>query len=104
MAAVLFGKRGGQLSLGEFELGAASIYVVYPHRRHLSAKIRAFVDYMVAWFERHGEACRKGLRSPRRRWLAPAGRRDIVRPHLRKTERWRPAWPAGRDVPERFPT
>ena len=47
--------------LGEFELGAASIYVVYPHRRHLSAKIRAFVDYMVAWFERHGEACRKGL-------------------------------------------
>ena len=47
--------------LGEFELGAASIYVVYPHRRHLSAKIRAFVDYMVAGFERHGEASRKGL-------------------------------------------
>ena len=30
------------------------VYLVYPHRRHLSAKIRAFVDFLVAWFERRG--------------------------------------------------
>ena len=38
--------------LSEYELTTAAIYIVYPHRRHLSAKIRSFVDYMVAWFER----------------------------------------------------
>jgi DNA-binding transcriptional LysR family regulator len=47
-----------EVVLPEFELGAASIYVVYPHRRHLSAKIRAFVDHMVDWFDRHGTDCR----------------------------------------------
>jgi DNA-binding transcriptional LysR family regulator len=26
------------------------LYVVYPHRRHLSPKVRAFVDYLVAEF------------------------------------------------------
>lgn len=55
--------RAGRLEvvLQDFELGAAAIYVVYPHRRHLSAKIRAFVDFMVDWFEKHGESCRSGL-------------------------------------------
>ncbi len=28
----------------------ASIYVVYPHRRHLSPKVRAFVDFLVEKF------------------------------------------------------
>lgn len=44
--------------LPEFEVGPAAIYVVYPNRRHLSAKIRAFVDHMVAWFDKAGEHCR----------------------------------------------
>ena len=25
------------------------IYVVYPHRRHLTKRVRAFVDHMIAW-------------------------------------------------------
>jgi DNA-binding transcriptional LysR family regulator len=47
------------LVLTEFELVAVGVYIVYPHRRHLSAKIRAFVDFLVAWFDNHtrsGEA------------------------------------------------
>ena len=47
--------------LEPFEAGGAGIYVVYPHRRHLSAKIRTFVDFMVDWFNRNGEDCRAGL-------------------------------------------
>jgi len=29
------------------------IYAVYPHRRYLPAKVRAFVDYLHAWFKRN---------------------------------------------------
>lgn len=29
---------------------ATSIYIAYPHRRHLSPKVRAFVDFLVAKF------------------------------------------------------
>ena len=29
----------------EFEINA-----FYPHRRHLSAKVRAFIDMLVTWF------------------------------------------------------
>jgi DNA-binding transcriptional LysR family regulator len=29
------------------------IYAVYPHRRYLPAKVRAFVDYLHAWFKRY---------------------------------------------------
>lgn len=50
-----------EIVLPEFEIGPAAVYVVYPTRRHLSAKIRAFVDHMVAWFEREGES---GLNEP----------------------------------------
>jgi DNA-binding transcriptional LysR family regulator len=32
----------------------SSIYAMYPHNRHLSAKVRVFVDFLVARF---GEAC-----------------------------------------------
>ncbi|PKR89257.1 LysR family transcriptional regulator [Pleomorphomonas diazotrophica] len=49
-----------RIVLSEFELGAANIYVVYPHRRHLSAKIRAFVDFMADWFQKNGEECSGG--------------------------------------------
>jgi DNA-binding transcriptional LysR family regulator len=47
-----------EVVLADYELTTAGVYIVYPHRRHLSAKIRAFVDYMVAWFEK---AARDGI-------------------------------------------
>lgn len=37
-----------------------AIHVVYPHRRHLSGKVRAFVDFLTEWFaekRRRGEFC-----------------------------------------------
>jgi len=44
--------RAGRLVrlLGEFTAPAAGIHAVYPSRRHLSAKVRAFVDFLVAHF------------------------------------------------------
>jgi DNA-binding transcriptional LysR family regulator len=37
-----------------FQLGSG-IYAVYPHRRHVPAKVRAFVDFMSKWFRQHHE-------------------------------------------------
>jgi len=44
--------RSGRLVtlLEEYEEPLRGIYAVYPHRRHLSAKVRAFVDFLVAWY------------------------------------------------------
>lgn len=36
--------------LEQFEEPMRGIYAVYPHRRHLSAKVRALVDFLVEWF------------------------------------------------------
>ncbi|TYC60609.1 LysR family transcriptional regulator [Rhodobacterales bacterium] len=41
-----------KLVLEDYEEPQRGIYAVYPHRRHLSAKVRAFVDFLVEWFER----------------------------------------------------
>ena len=30
----------------------AGIYVVYPHRRHVPGKVRAFVDFLTEWFKK----------------------------------------------------
>ncbi|WP_321344244.1 LysR family transcriptional regulator [Breoghania sp.] len=38
--------------LDDYQSDDAAIWVVYPHRKHLSGKVRAFVDFLVAWFER----------------------------------------------------
>ncbi|WP_419908565.1 LysR family transcriptional regulator [Hoeflea sp.] len=35
----------------------AAIYAVYPHRRYLPAKVRAFVDYLAVWFKQYGGYC-----------------------------------------------
>lgn len=35
----------------------AAIYAVYPHRRYLPAKVRAFVDYLAAWFKQYHGYC-----------------------------------------------
>jgi DNA-binding transcriptional LysR family regulator len=41
--------RSGQLQLllPDWELPAADIYVVYPVKKNLSAKVRTFVDYLA---------------------------------------------------------
>ena len=39
----------------EFEINA-----FYPHRRHLSAKVRAFIDLLVDWFAEHQRRFRPG--------------------------------------------
>lgn len=36
--------------LEDFERPEMGLYAVYPHRRHLTAKVRAFVDFLVARF------------------------------------------------------
>ena len=36
--------------LAEYEDDDRGIYAVYPHNRHLSAKVRAFVDFMAKRF------------------------------------------------------
>ena len=30
-----------------------TLQAVYPHRRHLAGKVRALIDFLVDWFERH---------------------------------------------------
>ncbi|MCC2111479.1 MAG: LysR family transcriptional regulator [Hyphomicrobiales bacterium] len=37
--------------LDAYEPRDRGVYAVYPHRRHLGRKTRAFVDHMVAWFQ-----------------------------------------------------
>jgi len=48
--------RAGRLVrlLPDFRPPASPIYAVYPSRRHLSAKVRVFVDFLIARFA--GEA------------------------------------------------
>ena len=41
-----------EILLEEFELRSLAVNAVYPHRRHLSGKVRAFVDFLVGWFDR----------------------------------------------------
>lgn len=36
--------------LDDHVCSAGAIYVVYPHRRHVSGKVRAFVDHLADWF------------------------------------------------------
>ena len=38
--------------LEDFEDEPINIYAVYPHNRHLSAKVRLFVDFLKDWFDR----------------------------------------------------
>ncbi|WP_237153063.1 LysR family transcriptional regulator [Oryzibacter oryziterrae] len=61
-----------EVVLDDYEIGLAAIYIVYPHRRHLSAKIRAFVDHLVKWFETEGDRCRAGLGGTPREDAEPA--------------------------------
>jgi DNA-binding transcriptional LysR family regulator len=48
--------RGGKLvSILEDRFPSGSgVYAVYPHRRHVPAKVRVFVDFMAKWFKTNG--------------------------------------------------
>lgn len=37
--------------LEEYESDGPAMYAMYPHRRHLSAKVRRFVDFLAAWYQ-----------------------------------------------------
>jgi len=39
--------------LQEWHTATAPVYVIYPPNRYLSAKVRVFIDWIVALFERH---------------------------------------------------
>ncbi len=38
--------------LQDFEAYDRSVYIIYPHSRHLATKVRTFVDHAAAWFKR----------------------------------------------------
>ena len=38
--------------LQDFEAYDRSVYIIYPHSRHLATKVRAFVDHAAVWFKR----------------------------------------------------
>lgn len=40
--------------LEPFEPASSAIHAVYPHRRHLSGKVRSFIDFLVKWFDKNG--------------------------------------------------
>ncbi|MEN8133213.1 MAG: LysR substrate-binding domain-containing protein [Pseudomonadota bacterium] len=39
-----------QIILEDYDQLKLDVYAVYPHRQYLAAKVRAFVDYVVAAF------------------------------------------------------
>ena len=43
--------------LEAYEEPMRGIHAVYPHRRHLSAKVRAFVDFLVEWYSSGQNDC-----------------------------------------------
>ena len=50
--------RSGRLVqvLEDYALPQADIYAVFPERHHLSAKVRVFVDFLVAYFQKGDES------------------------------------------------
>ena len=47
-------KSGALVSLLEERIpDGGGIYAVYPHRRHMPAKVRVFVDFMAKWFKQN---------------------------------------------------
>ena len=51
--------RAGRLVpiLNRFQPPPTQIYAVYPSRRHLSAKVRAFVDFLAEHFAKRRDWC-----------------------------------------------
>lgn len=40
--------------LEPYEPASSAVHAVYPHRRHLSGKVRSFIDFLVTWFDKNG--------------------------------------------------
>jgi len=64
--------RAGRLVriLGAFELAPVPMYVVYPSRRHLSAKVRAFAEFLSERFARSEWALDEAAASGRKATIA----------------------------------
>jgi DNA-binding transcriptional LysR family regulator len=45
-----------KIVLAEYEEPMRGIYAVYPHRRHLTVKVRALVDFLVRWYAARSRA------------------------------------------------
>ena len=45
-----------KIVLAEHEEPMRGIYAVYPHRRHLTVKVRALVDFLVSWYAARSKA------------------------------------------------
>lgn len=45
-------------ALDTYELDDLGIYAVYPHRERMPAKLRAFIDHLVAWYGDNRKAAR----------------------------------------------
>jgi DNA-binding transcriptional LysR family regulator len=46
--------------LDDYEIAELGIFIVYPHRERMPAKLRAFIDHMAAWFDaerKSGKSC-----------------------------------------------
>jgi DNA-binding transcriptional LysR family regulator len=46
--------------LGDYEPDDLGIYAIYPHRERMPAKLRVFIDHLVAWYESSRKAGRAG--------------------------------------------
>jgi DNA-binding transcriptional LysR family regulator len=44
--------------LDDYEVDNLGIYLVYPHRERMPAKLRAFIDHIAAWYEAERKASR----------------------------------------------
>ena len=44
--------------LEDYEFDDLGIYAVYPHRERMPAKLRAFIDHLVAWYNDNRKAGR----------------------------------------------
>ncbi len=44
-------KNSLKILLQEYEAFEYGVYAVYPHNRHLAAKVRTFIDFLIQWFE-----------------------------------------------------
>ena len=47
--------------LDDYMPSEAGIYAVFPHRRHLPARVRLFVDYLANWFKKCDSRRLQGL-------------------------------------------
>jgi DNA-binding transcriptional LysR family regulator len=45
--------------LADYEPDDLGVYALYPHRERMPAKLRVFIDYLVAWYDDNRKAGRE---------------------------------------------